>query len=202
MMIEMGEWVIDTALTQISQWQTMGLTLPVSISVNIAAIHLQQPDFTNRLIRLLDAHPDVEPHNFELEVLETTAIDDIQHVSTIMKSCSALGVKFALDDFGTGYSSLTYLRRLPASLIKIDQIFVRDMLINADDLAIVEGVIALAKSFKREVIAEGVETVEHGRILLLLGCDLAQGYGIARPMPANNIPTWINDWKPDVSWQI
>jgi diguanylate cyclase (GGDEF)-like protein/PAS domain S-box-containing protein len=202
MMIEMGEWVIDTALTQISQWQTMGLTLPVSISVNIAAIQLQQPDFTNRLIRLLDAHPDVEPHNLELEVLETTAIDDIQHVSTIMKSCSALGVHFALDDFGTGYSSLTYLRRLPASLIKIDQIFVRDMLINADDLAIVEGVIALAKSFKREVIAEGVETVEHGRILLLLGCDLAQGYGIARPMPANNIPTWINDWKPDVSWQI
>jgi EAL domain-containing protein (putative c-di-GMP-specific phosphodiesterase class I) len=178
MMIEMGEWVIDTALTQISQWQKMGLTLPVSISVNIAAIQLQQPDFTNRLIRLLDAHPDVEPHNLELEVLETTAIDDIQHVSAIMKSCSALSVHFALDDFGTGYSSLTYLRRLPTSLIKIDQIFVRDMLINADDLAIVEGVIALAKSFKREVIAEGVETVEHGRALLLLGCDLAQGYGI------------------------
>ena len=159
MMIEVGEWVIDTALTQISQWQTMGLTFPVGISVNIAAIQLQQPDFTERLIKLLDAHPDVEPCHFQLEVLETSAIDDVHHVSTIMNTCMALGVKFALDDFGTGYSSLTYLRRLPASLIKIDQIFVRDMLINADDLAIVEGVIALAKSFKRDVIAEGVQTV-------------------------------------------
>jgi diguanylate cyclase (GGDEF)-like protein/PAS domain S-box-containing protein len=202
MMIEVGEWVIDTALTQISQWQTMGLTFPVGISVNIAAIQLQQPDFTERLIKLLEAHPDVEPCHFQLEVLETSAIDDVQHVSTIMNTCMALGVKFALDDFGTGYSSLTYLRRLPASLIKIDQIFVRDMLINADDLAIVEGVIALAKSFKRDVIAEGVETVEHGRALLLLGCDLAQGYGIAKPMPANNLPAWIKNWKPDVSWQI
>ncbi|MFT7008424.1 MAG: diguanylate cyclase (GGDEF)-like protein/PAS domain S-box-containing protein [Colwellia sp.] len=202
MMIEVGEWVIDTALTQISQWQTMGLTFPVGISVNIAAIQLQQPNFTERLIKLLDAHPDVEPCHLELEVLETSAIDDVQHVSTIMNTCMALGVKFALDDFGTGYSSLTYLRRLPASLIKIDQIFVRDMLINADDLAIVEGVIALAKSFKCDVIAEGVETVEHGRALLLLGCDLAQGYGIAKPMPANSIPAWISNWKPDVSWQI
>ena len=200
MMIEMGDWVIDTALAQISQWQTIGVTIPVS--VNVTAIQLQQPDFTDRLIMLLDAHPDVEPCHFELEVLETTAIDDVQHVSTIINTCMALGVKFSLDDFGTGYSSLTYLRRLPASLIKIDQIFVRDMLINADDLAIIEGVIALAKSFKCDVIAEGVETVEHGKALLLLGCDLAQGYGIAKPMPANSIPAWISDWKPDFSWQI
>ena len=117
-----------------------------------------------------------------------------------MDDCMALGVSFALDDFGTGYSSLTYLRRLPASLIKIDQTFVRDMLNDADDLAIVEGVIALAKSFKRGVIAEGVETIEHGTVLLQLGCELAQGYGIARPMPASDIPSWINDWKPDASW--
>jgi EAL domain-containing protein (putative c-di-GMP-specific phosphodiesterase class I) len=113
----------------------------------------------------------------------------------------ALGVNFALDDFGTGYSSLTYLRRLPASLIKIDQSFVRDMLSDVDDLAIVEGVIALAKSFKRDVIAEGVETIEHGTALLKLGCELAQGYGIAKPMPGNDIQAWISDWKPDISWQ-
>ena len=111
-----------------------------------------------------------------------------------------LGVKFALDDFGTGYSSLTYLRRLPTSLIKIDQSFVRDMLHDADDFSIVEGVIALAKSFKRDVIAEGVETVEHGSALLKLGCELAQGYGIAKPMPATDIPEWVNNWKPDENW--
>jgi EAL domain-containing protein (putative c-di-GMP-specific phosphodiesterase class I) len=118
-----------------------------------------------------------------------------------MSDCMALGVKFALDDFGTGYSSLTHLRRLPANLVKIDQSFIRDMMVDADDLAIVEGVIALAKSFDREVIAEGVETIEHGTVLLQLGCDLAQGYGIARPMPANEIPSWISNWKPDISWK-
>tara|TARA_R110000737_G_scaffold34232_1_gene52640 strand:- start:1668 stop:3785 length:2118 start_codon:yes stop_codon:yes gene_type:complete len=201
MSIEMGEWVINTALSQMTQWQEMGLKLPVSTSVNIAAVQLQQPDFTQRLTKLLKAHPNIDPSYLELEVLETSALDDVHHVSTIMKACLALGVKFALDDFGTGYSSLTYLRRLPANLIKIDQSFVRDMLIDNDDLAIVEGVIALAKSFKREVIAEGVETIDHGTALLQLGCDLAQGYGIARPMPANEIPTWINNWQSDASWQ-
>ena len=202
MSIEMGEWVIDSSLAQISQWQAIGLNLPISTSVNIAAVQLQQPDFTERLTALLAAHPDVDPCYLELEVLETSALDDVHHVSAIMNDCMALGVNFALDDFGTGYSSLTYLRRLPANLIKIDQSFVRDMLEDAEDLAIVEGVIALAKSFKRDVIAEGVETIEHGTALLQLGCDLAQGYGIAKPMPASDLPRWIRDWKPDASWQI
>ena len=201
MMIELGEWVIDSALTQVSQWQEMGLNLPLNTSVNIAAIQLQQTNFVNRLTTLLAAHPDVEPGYLELEVLETSALSDVHNVSTIMDDCMAQGVKFALDDFGTGYSSLTYLRRLPACLIKIDQSFVRDMLHDTDDLAIVEGVIALARSFKRDVIAEGVETIEHGTELLQIGCELAQGYGIARPMPASDIPGWISEWKPDASWQ-
>ncbi|MFT5716945.1 MAG: diguanylate cyclase (GGDEF)-like protein/PAS domain S-box-containing protein [Oleiphilaceae bacterium] len=201
MMIEVGEWVIDSALVQISQWQEIGLNLPLNISVNIAAVQLQQPNFSQRLKALLVSHTDVEPGYLELEVLETSALDDVNHVSTIMSDCMVLGVKFALDDFGTGYSSLTHLRRLPANLVKIDQSFVRDMMFDVDDLAIVEGVIALAKSFKREVIAEGVETIEHGTALLQMGCDLAQGYGIARPMQASDIPAWISDWKPDVSWQ-
>lgn len=200
MNIEMGEWVIDTALKQIGKWQAMGLTFPDCTSVNISAVQLQQPNFTDRLMALLAAHPDVEPRYLELEVLETSALDDVHNVSKIMDNCIALGVKFALDDFGTGYSSLTYLRRLPANLIKIDQSFVRDMLHDADDLAIVEGVIALARSFKRNVIAEGVETIEHGTTLLQLGCELAQGYGIARPMPASDIPAWISEWKPDANW--
>ncbi len=201
LMIEVGEWVIDSALTQISHWQNMGLNQPLNISVNIAAVQLQQPNFTQRLKALLASHTDVEPGYLELEVLETSALDDVNHVSTIVSDCMVLGVKFALDDFGTGYSSLTHLRRLPANVVKIDQSFVRDMMFDVDDLAIVEGVIALAKSFKLEVIAEGVETIEHGTALLQMGCDLAQGYGIARPMPASDIPAWISDWKPDVSWQ-
>jgi diguanylate cyclase (GGDEF)-like protein/PAS domain S-box-containing protein len=202
MMIEMGEWVIDSALKQISQWQAMGLNLPFNTSVNVAAVQLQQANFVDRLIALLAAHKDVKPCYLELEVIETSALDNVKHASTIMNECIALGVNFALDDFGTGYSSLTHLRRLPANLIKIDQTFVRDMLSDTDDLAIVEGVIALAKSFKRDVIAEGVETIEHGTALLKLGCELAQGYGIARPMPASDFPSWIKDWKPDASWQM
>ena len=200
MMVEVGEWVIDAALTQISQWQGISLNLPVSTSVNIPAVQLQQPDFIKKLTTLLAAHPDVKPCFLELEVLETSTINDVYNVSTIMNDCMTQGISFALDYFGTGYSSLTYLRQLPASMIKIDQSFVRDMLIDTDDLAIVEGVIALAKSFKRDVIAEGVETIEHGIVLLNMGCELAQGYGIAKPMPAVDIPLWIKGWKPNVSW--
>ena len=153
-------------------------------------------------MKLLAAHPNVNPRYLELEILETSALGDVNHASIIMKACMALGVSFALDDFGTGYSSLTYLRRLPTNLIKIDQSFVRDMLHDDDDLAIVGGVVALAKSFKRDVIAEGVETIEHGTALLQLGCELAQGYGIARPMPSSDFPYWINNWEPDVRWKI
>ena len=117
-----------------------------------------------------------------------------------MQACRLLGVHFALDDFGTGYSSLTYLKRLPANMLKIDQSFVRDMIDDADDLAIVVGVVGLAKAFHREVIAEGVETIAHGELLLKLGCELAQGYGIAKPMPASDIPNWVQTWRPDVAW--
>jgi diguanylate cyclase (GGDEF)-like protein/PAS domain S-box-containing protein len=198
--LEIGEWVIDTALSQISQWQSIGITLP--ISVNISAYQLQQTDFVERLAKLLAAHADVSPHLLELEILETSAFSDINYVIATMKSCIALGVQFALDDFGTGYSSLTYLRRLPANLIKIDQTFIRDMLTDADDLAIVLAVVSLAKAFQLEVIAEGVETVEHGTALLQLGCNKAQGYGIARPMPASDILTWLSSWQPYRAWLL
>jgi len=121
-------------------------------------------------------------------------------VSNVIKACQDIGVKFALDDFGTGYSSLTYLKRLPVSTLKIDQSFVHDMLADPDDLAIVEGVLSLATAFYRQAIAEGVETIEHGSLLLQFGCELAQGYGIARPMPAHKILDWTTTWRPDPTW--
>ncbi len=197
--LEIGEWVIATALSQISQWHEMGFTF--RISVNVSAYQIQQIDFVERLAVLLAVYPEVAPDCLGLEILETSALSDINQVAATMDNCMALGVRFALDDFGTGYSSLTYLRRLPVRLIKIDQSFVRNMLQDPEDLAIVKSVIALAKSFKRDVIAEGVETIEHGTALLQLGCELAQGYGIARPMPEADIPTWVNKWKLDDAWQ-
>jgi EAL domain-containing protein (putative c-di-GMP-specific phosphodiesterase class I) len=196
--VEVGEWVIDTVLTQLALWQAADLNLTVSI--NIGARQLQQGDFVERLQAILARHRQVSPARLELEVLETSALADMVQVSQIIEHCHEMGVKFALDDFGTGYSSLTYLKRLRVAQLKIDQSFVRDMLDDPDDLAILEGVIGLAAAFKREVIAEGVETVEHGTALLHLGCQLAQGYGIARPMPGEHLPAWAASWRPDAAW--
>jgi diguanylate cyclase (GGDEF)-like protein/PAS domain S-box-containing protein len=200
MSVEIGEWVITTALKQMATWKAQGLD--ISVSVNIGARQLQQGNFPERLQSILALYPQVKPGHLELEILETSALEDIAQVSDVMHACHALGVHFALDDFGTGYSSLIYLKRLPAELLKIDQSFVRDMLNDADDMAIVKGVIGLALAFRREVIAEGVETIAHGALLLSLGCHLAQGYGIARPMPAAALPVWVASWRPDPSWKL
>ena len=196
--VAIGEWVTETALTQMELWHAAGLHIPVS--VNIGARQLQQSDFVDRLCAILAAHPHVRPGWLELEVLETSALADMAQVSQVIEACAQFGVMFALDDFGTGYSSLTYLKRLRVTLLKIDQSFVRDMLDDPDDLAILEGVIGLAAAFKRQVIAEGVESVAHGTALLRLGCELAQGYGIARPMPAEQLPQWAASWRPDPAW--
>ena len=196
--IELGEWVIDAALFQMAQWYAAGVNIP--ISVNVGARQLQQHDFAQRLASLLAAHPTVRPGCLELEVLETSALEDMTQVSRVMHACCALGVSFALDDFGTGYSSLTYLKSLPADLLKIDQSFVRGMIGDKDDLSIVDAVVGLAEAFRRKVIAEGMETVAHGRLLLHLGCELAQGHAIARPMPAELVPGWVAVWRPDPDW--
>ncbi|PPK73651.1 PAS domain S-box-containing protein/diguanylate cyclase (GGDEF)-like protein [Methylobacter tundripaludum] len=196
--VELGEWVIDTALTQLECWREGGLNIPVS--VNVGARQLQQGDFVERLRTLLARYPGIKPFSLELEVLETSALADLVQISQLMEDCRDIGVSFALDDFGTGYSSLTYLKRLSADMLKIDQSFVRDMLEDPEDLAILEGVLGLAAAFRRQAIAEGVETVEHGEMLLQLGCELAQGYGIARPMPADELPEWTAVWKPDPCW--
>lgn len=196
--VEIGEWVIDTALLQMELWQAAGLHIPVSI--NIGARQLQQTNFVERLCALLAAHPNVSPGDLELEVLETSAMGDLAKVTQAIVAGRKLGVRFTLDDFGTGYSSLTYLNHLPVTQIKIDQRFIRGMLDDTDDMAILEGVLGLATAFRQQIIAEGVETVEHGTMLLQLGCELAQGYGIAHPMPANQIPDWSATWRPDPAW--
>jgi diguanylate cyclase (GGDEF)-like protein/PAS domain S-box-containing protein len=194
----LGAWVINAALEQMSRWKANGLTLP--ISVNISARQLQHIGFASQLRDLLAKHHTVNAGHLELEVLETSALDDIASTAEILESCRSLGVHFAIDDFGTGYSSLTYLRHLPVETLKIDQTFVRDMLDDVNDLSIVKGVIGLAHAFDRVVIAEGVETVAHGARLIELGCELAQGYEIARPMAADSLTQWCISWRPPVQW--
>ena len=197
--VTVGEWVIETALAQMAAWRRSGLVLPVS--VNISARHLQSASFIDHLANALARYILVPAGDLELEILETSALDDLLHVTNLIEECRKLGVTFALDDFGTGYSSLSYFKRLSAETLKIDQSFVRDMLRDSEDMAIIEGIIGLADAFRRQVIAEGVEEVEHGVLLLHLGCDLAQGYGIARPMPAEAMPDWVAGWQSFESWR-
>lgn len=199
LIIEIGEWVIEKTLQQIAAWSAAGKSWPVS--VNIAARHFQLPDFLDRLKAILARYPDVPPQQLEIEILESVALGDMNHVQQLILACQALGIEFSLDDFGTGYSSLSYLKRLPADTLKIDQSFVRDMLDDKDDLALIEAIIGLTSAFNRKVVAEGVETVEHGVLLMRLGCDIAQGYGIAHPMSAVQVIDWADRFTPDPKWR-
>lgn len=198
--IELGEWVINAALTQMERWNHEGVD--VHISVNVSARQLQEDNFVNRLQEILALHPDINPAYLELEVLETSKLEDMTRISKIIQSCREFEVLFSLDDFGTGYSSLTYLQQLPIATIKIDQSFIRDMFNNPNDIAILSGIISLAHAFHLNIIAEGVETIAHGELLLQMGCECAQGYAIARPMPAHEFPDWLATWRSYSEWII
>ncbi|WP_223484624.1 putative bifunctional diguanylate cyclase/phosphodiesterase [Pseudomonas sp. A-RE-19] len=199
LIIDIGEWVMDQVLSQLHRWQQAGQGWPVSI--NIAARHFQRADFVDRLRQVLARHAQVAPQMLDLEIVESVAIENIQHVSACLKACQALGVQFSLGDFGTGYSSLSYLKRLRTQTIKIDKSFVRDILIDHDDLALTTAVIGLARAFGRQVIAEGLESLEHGELLLRLGCEVAQGYFIGRPMPPGEVPAWVAGFTAPSQWQ-
>lgn len=197
--IKIGNWVINQALTQLGEWHEKKIELEVSI--NISSYHLLSPSFIDNLENALSLYPKVYSKFLQLEILESSALGDIKLISNIIKTCiHALGVRIALDDFGTGYSSLTHLRNLPTEVLKIDQTFVRDMLDDPSDYAIIDSVIGLSDSFNREVIAEGVETTQHGLMLLAMGCNIAQGYGIAKPIPELEIPQWLDSYTPNYEW--
>jgi diguanylate cyclase (GGDEF)-like protein/PAS domain S-box-containing protein len=200
LIVELGDWVIEAALNQMQTWRTQALRM--SVSVNVAGRQLQSPDFVQKLTAALGRHPQVPAADLQLEILETTGLEDVVKVSRVIAECHQLGVTVALDDFGTGYSSLTYLKRLPVDTVKIDQSFVRDMLNDPDNLAIVHSVTRLAGSFDRELVAEGVESVEHGRMLMMLGCHVFQGYGVARPMPVDQVLAWVDNWRMPAEWAM
>ncbi|DAB29129.1 MAG TPA: diguanylate cyclase [Sulfurimonas sp. UBA12504] len=196
--VKLGKWVLKSAIQQMDRWKKEAID--IQVSVNVDALQLQEKDFISGLKYILSIYPLVENKNLSLEVLETSALNDIVHVTQIMKDAHEIGVHFSLDDFGTGYSSLTYLRRLPAKELKLDQSFVRDMLDDPDDLAILDGILGLATAFDRHTIAEGVESIEHGEMLLHMGCEVGQGYIIARPMSAELLSSWMQEWKVDERW--
>lgn len=190
--LEVGHWVIKTALEQIEAWHKQGHFQ--SISVNLAGYQLQQPHFMSELQGIIIGFSAEVVHSLELEILETSAIEDLATVSGVIDACKDMGIKVSLDDFGTGYSTLSHLKELSVDMLKIDHGFVRDMLGDKNDLAIIKGVVGFADAFSLEVIAEGVETPEHVKRLLELGCELGQGYSISRPMPAHRVLEWYDEW--------
>ena len=199
LIVEIDEWVMEQVMTQLQLWQQAGQGWPVSI--NISARHFQRADFVERLRQMLGRHPDVAPRMLDLQIVESVAVENLQHVSACLQACQALGVGFSLGGFGTGYCSLNDLKHLRTQTIKIDKTFIRDILVNRDDLALTKAVIGLAQAFDRQVVAEGLDSLEHGQLLLRLGCEVAQGYFIARPMPPEQIPGWVTGFVPPPQWQ-
>ena len=195
-----GNWVLQQGIEQLARWLRLGLD--ITVSVNISARHLQEPLFAQHLAGLLSRHPSPVAHQLIIEVLETTALADIDYTCALMEECRALGVRFALDDFGTGYSTFTYLKRLPVDMLKIDRSFVTNMLSDRQDLAIVEGVIGLSQTFGCSVVAEGVETHEQAQRLIEIGCAVGQGNGIAAAMPADEVPAWVGRYCGVVGPQV
>lgn len=190
--VELGRWVITSALCQLEKWLQQGLDLHVS--VNIDGYHLQHSQFLRDLSSILADFPNLPKQRLELEVLETSTIEDVSHVYSVLNACRMMGIRISLDDFGTGYSSLSHLRDLSVDTLKIDRSFVQNMLSSAGDLAILKGVIGFAGAFECDLVAEGVETLQHSQQLIELGCECGQGYFIARPMPAHAFKPWVEEW--------
>ena len=202
--IELGEWVVKNALAQLHLWQSQGLKIPISI--NIHANHLTQTGFVEALQKMLAQYPDYIFGSLELEIIESCVINNSGDIRRIMLHCQALGVAFALDDFGTGYSSLNAIKQLPARTIKIDRSFIRSCFLkkidtHATDIAILEGLHHIASKIGCQLIAEGVETIKQGEMLIEIGYEQAQGFAIAKPMPAEDIPDWLNTWTPPKEWR-
>ncbi len=187
--IELGRWVLENVLQQAERWQQAGLAIPVSI--NIGARHLHQPDFVTDLRQALGAHPTLSPSCIELELFETSAFGHVDHVAKVISECRQMGVRFVLDGFGWGGSSLSVLKQLQIARLKLDRSIILHMLEDPDEMAILKSILGLARAFDLELLAEGVETVEQSQMLLQLGCDLAQGFGIAQPMEGAEFPDWV-----------
>ncbi len=187
------EWVVEAALRLNHGWAATGAALP--IAVNLSARNLRDESLL-QTIRQLQATWAVAPGLLELEITESTVMEDAEHALRILHGLRELGIALYIDDFGTGYSSLSYLQKLPVEYIKIDQSFVQDMSVRKDSAVIVRSTIDLVHDLGRKVVAEGIETQAHWDQLAALGCDIGQGYFLARPMPAQDFPGWVAGFVP------
>jgi EAL domain-containing protein (putative c-di-GMP-specific phosphodiesterase class I) len=185
----LGDWVLRTACAQLRAWMEQGLP-PLRVAVNLSVRQLLQKEFAATVEAVL-ADTGLPPHLLELEITESTLMENAQDTLKALHRLRGLGVRLSIDDFGTGYSSLSYLKRFPVDIIKIDRSFVRDVPMDADDVAIVTAIIALAHSLRLEVVAEGVETEAQLNFLKGRNCDLMQGYHLSPAIPAEQFAALI-----------
>jgi diguanylate cyclase (GGDEF)-like protein/PAS domain S-box-containing protein len=191
LILPIGQWVLETACNQLASWTQQPATGHLTVAVNVSARQFRQKDFVAQVIDTI-RRTGANPNRLKLEITESMLVDDINGIIAKMEALKSKGVRFSIDDFGTGYSSLAYLKRLPLDQLKIDQGFVRDILVDPNDAAIAKMVIALADSMGLAVIAEGVETEQQREFLAKLGCHAYQGYLFSRPLPVNEFETLIN----------
>jgi EAL domain-containing protein (putative c-di-GMP-specific phosphodiesterase class I) len=191
LILPIGEWVLQEAVAQGKAWQIAGLP-PLYISVNVSARQFRQANFAGKVAQvLLDSGYD--PHHLDLELTETTLMTHADENIATLNKLNAMGVRIAIDDFGTGYSSLSYLKRLPVDVVKIDKSFVSGVTDSRDDAAIVEAIIAMARSLRLTVVAEGVETIEQLKFLQMNDCDEIQGFYFSRPLPVEQFEKLLID---------
>ena len=183
-----GGWVIDEACAQLARWHAQGLRCRVAI--NLSPYQLRQQDLPVRIRDALERHG-LHASQLVCEITETAMMENMHAERDVLDRIAALGIRLSIDDFGTGYSSLAHLRNIPARQLKIDRSFVTDLVANRDAHAVLQAIVKLAHALRMEVVAEGVETQEQREVLEGLGCDLLQGYVIARPMPADQVPGWM-----------
>jgi diguanylate cyclase (GGDEF)-like protein/PAS domain S-box-containing protein len=186
LILPIGQWVLETACAQLSQWKTDPRLSKLTIAVNVSARQFREPSFVT-LVRETLHKSGANPKVLKLELTESLVLDNIEESIEKMLELKKIGVKFSMDDFGTGYSSLSYLSRLPIDQLKIDQSFVRDITTDQNDAAIVQTIIAMALSMGMDVIAEGVETIAQREFLELRGCLAYQGYLYAKPLPIDEL---------------
>ena len=183
--IQLGDWVLRTAAEQVRRWQQL-FKKPLRLAVNLSGrqfIHFNLVKSVEEALR----NASFDPADLDFEITETIAMHNAEESVGIMRQLKSLGIGLSLDDFGTGYSSLSYLKRFPIDVLKIDKSFVRDIPADANDLAIVSAIIAMAHALGLKVIAEGVETEAQWHFLRDCGTQLAQGYYFGRPLPASEL---------------
>ncbi|CAD6506964.1 putative bifunctional diguanylate cyclase/phosphodiesterase [Paraburkholderia sabiae] len=182
LIVPIGEWVLDEACRQVREWLDSG-TCDWNVAVNLSPVQFSHPQLTALVRDTLERHR-VEPRHLTIEVTESAAMRDVDASLRILQTLHDMGVRISIDDFGTGYSSLMYLKRLPASELKIDRGFVRELAHDAEDAAIVSSVVALGQTLGIDIVAEGVETTTQKEFLTRLGCNSLQGFLLGRPVPA------------------